>query len=355
MIPKLINIDSLKDEILDKVDIVELIQNDLSDAEWKENGDNVWTFSPFRDDGAKPSFSVSGRLQIFKDFGGDKAGNAISWMMNYHGLSFKESLVKLANIAKVDLTKYTKNLSPEEAQEHRYTSIVHAVSKACTEQLFGNSELLRRYKQETGFNDEQIKAYGVGYSPGTDFVVGVAFRSIPNVTNFDINKLELNRKDMFENALIYPIRDATGTTKIFYTKPFNVRDGATYKYLGNSKDHPLFSDSLLFGFDVIRKKLRENKFSITLCEGFKQAISTRGVACMGTSISTNQIEVLKDYKVKEVNICFDGDDAGRNASSSLIENLNRWSGLFVKIIRTPLGRQIDEIIRDEDYEEFEAL
>lgn len=352
---RLVNVEDLKILIFQRLNILEIIQEDLGDVEWKQSGENWWTFSPFRDDGEKPSFSVSEKLQIFKDFGGDLAGDLISWAKFFHGLDFIESLIYLAQRAKIDLTPFTKDLSPQEAQEDRYSFIIEAVARACNQQLMGNSELLQFYKQDTGFSDDDILAYGVGYSPGVDFVTRTAYQSTANVTAQEVEALELTRGDMFNNSLVYPIRDSTGATRLFYTKPFNVPPGATYKYLGMRKDHPLFSDGLLFGLNVAKKNLRKNKFRLILCEGFKQAIATKGVATMGTSISNNQIVAIKNSNVKEVVVCMDGDHAGTTASMNIAQSVHKWSGVLLRIIRTPSNTQIDELIRDDGIEVLDDL
>ncbi|EUJ43050.1 DNA primase [Listeria riparia FSL S10-1204] len=83
------------DEIRSQVDIVDVVGNYV---QLKKQGRNYTGLCPFHGE-KTPSFSVSPEKQIFHCFGCGKGGNVFSFLMQIDGLSFVESVKKVADLA----------------------------------------------------------------------------------------------------------------------------------------------------------------------------------------------------------------------------------------------------------------
>ena len=89
--PKTISTEVIND-IQDRCDIVELISSYIP---LKRAGRNFKANCPFHNE-KTPSFVVSPEKQIYHCFGCNEGGNAISFLMKYEHLDFKEALETLA-------------------------------------------------------------------------------------------------------------------------------------------------------------------------------------------------------------------------------------------------------------------
>ena len=102
-----------------------------------------WGCCPFHKE-KSPSFKVENERRTYKCFGCGKGGDAFKWLMETEGLSFPESVERLAGEAGVELPKW----SPEdEAREEKKKSLYDVVEAACVffeEQLRGTERRARR-------------------------------------------------------------------------------------------------------------------------------------------------------------------------------------------------------------------
>jgi DNA primase len=218
-----------------------------------------------------------------------------------------------------------------------------------------NPTLLQWYKDDTGFTDEQIATYRVGYCPGVPQMIQVLFKDIPGISQQEIKKLELDNTTQFNDALIYPVLDVSGHTARIYTKPLHPPPTANYKYLGTSNAHPLFRKDLVYGLYQIRKALRATNYRIILCEGFKASIAAGAIAVMGTAVTDDQLALLKSVGIRTIITCFDGDNPGYIASIKVVEEIHRFRGLIIKIAQMPLDTQCDMLVKAQGKAAFDAV
>ena len=107
------------DKIRDQADIVDVIGDDV---ELKRRGVNYFGICPFHDE-KTPSFSVSQSKQIYRCFGGcDAGGNVFTFIMEFHKLTFFESVKLLAERYNVILD-ITENYSS--GNEYSFLKEVH--------------------------------------------------------------------------------------------------------------------------------------------------------------------------------------------------------------------------------------
>ncbi len=89
------------DKILSEIDIVDLIQREIN-LNWDGVSRNCYCLCPFHCE-KTPSFCVITDKQFYYCFGCGSAGNAITFLMHYHHLSFVRAMRKLSNITGIKL------------------------------------------------------------------------------------------------------------------------------------------------------------------------------------------------------------------------------------------------------------
>lgn len=292
------------------------------------------------------SYTVGDSLACHNCFGCGIGGDVVRWEQVYNNLQTHEAILSLANKYNIDLSTYLRPPTPEELQEQRYKYICNKAAEFCNKQLLDNKTILQWYLTDTGFNIENIIDYEVGYSQSPDSIVQHLFNTIPNLSQNEVDRLEFVGKMMWNNALVYPVKDESGDTIRFYNKPLSPPPDWGGKYIGTSTNHPLFRHGLLFGFNLIKKNLKNLKY-VKIVEGQKAAIASGGAALLGSSIHEEQIRLLQAHNIKEIRIAFDGDEAGRAASIKLLDRIDLMTNMHVLVAKLPEGKQPDDILRSD--------
>jgi DNA primase len=321
------------------LDLVKVVSDDLGPG--AATGHDVWWFCPFHGEVKNPSFGVHSQMQIYKCFGCQAGGDAVAWTMNYHGVSVGEAIDRLGTTYGVDLSAYYRPPTKEELEKAKYHQIMEEASKFFSRGLLNNKQMLEWYQSDTGFDIDQLVTYDVGYSTSSDAIIQYLFQKIQGVTQDDITKLEFDNRLMWTNSVVYPIRNHLNQVTRFYCKPLSAPSDFGGKYVGTSQRHPLFTHKLLFGFSVHKKDLKKTGNKLRVCEGFKAAIASDGVAVMGTNIHEEQIDLMREHGIKEIRVAFDGDNAGKAASLRLLDDLQDFEGINLLIVKMPDGMQAD--------------
>src|SRR5699024_10572444 len=150
----------------------------------------------------------------------------------------------------------------------------------------------------------------------------------------------------------FPIRNHLAKTVGFGGRSIT---GLEPKYL-NSPESALFQKGkILFNFDLARSELKKSEQAI-LFEGYMDVITEyqadikNGIASLGTSLTEQQAALIKRY-ADEVIICYDGDEAGINASYKAAK-LMRKVGCQVRIATLSDGLDPDTFIKKYGGERF---
>jgi DNA primase catalytic core len=346
------NLDELRKALKAHVDIQQLVISDLGEPA-TSSGDNNFHWCPFHGEKNKPSLAVSSKMHFYKCFGCRAGGDAINWMRERHNVSLVEAIDSLAQKYNFDLRPFIRPATPQEVLQDRYYHIYRVATEFCHTTLVNNPQYLSLYIHDTGFTTEQIATYKVGYSASSNGLVNFLYTSIQGLSNDDVNKLELTNSSMWDGAFVYPIHNASGQVSSFRNKP--VAGVAAGKYLGTSKNNPLFEEGLVYGLYQTKQLIKQNEGKIVVVEGQKAAISTRSVAVMGTNISEKQLETLRDYGVTQITAVFDGDQAGYAASLRLLDEARNFTGILLKIGQLPLAAQPDTLIGQEGLSAWHAV
>lgn len=333
-------------QIKDIVNIVDLIEEYLP---LKKVGKNYRTNCPFHQDDT-PSFYVSPELNIFHCFGCGKSGDIFTFIMEYDKTSFPEALRVLADKAGIELKGF----------EHKNKTLYSIHDFACDfyhKNLLSNLKVLN-YLKKRGINEDSIDKFKLGFAPsGSEFLKKAKKEfKLDDLTKAGlVKKTKSGLKDRFFLRLMFPLFSISGQIIGFGGRRLS-KGGA--KYL-NSPDTPIHKKGKnLYSLWHSKEDIRKNDSAI-LVEGYFDFISLfqegikNSVACLGTSLTNDQAELLSRY-ADEVIIFFDRDAAGKAAtlrSLGMLLNL----GVTVKIGNTGSRKDPDEIILKGGIEEFKSL
>lgn len=313
---------SLKDKILERVDIVAVVGERV---DLTRKGKDYVGLCPFHDD-HKPSMSVSPSKQIFKCWSCGAGGDVIRFVQLHQRVTFPEALAILARRAGVEL-----HSGPQDAQAARTREgIQAAVTWACEHfrrNLAGSEgQRAREYARSRGLTQETVDRFGLGYAPDRwDDLLQAARRAgladnVLHQAGLAVTNDSGRTYDRFRNRLVFPIRDRMGRPIAFGGRTLG-DDPA--KYL-NSPETALFSKSrVLYGLDLARRSIEKEGAAI-IVEGYMDAVLLvqhgfgNVLATLGTALTDAHVELLRPL-AKALYLCFDGDEAGIRAAERAVE------------------------------------
>ena len=319
----------------------------------KKSGKNYLGLCPFHNE-KSPSFSVAEDKQIFHCFGCGKGGNVFSFIQEIEGLSFPESVEKVADLANIsvslNLTNRPQVMSPKVLEESQLIQIHEKTSELYHHILMNTQvgEKALEYLKERGLTEEVIKTFQIGFAPRDRRLLHKVLEK-DNYSDEVLKKTGLlfqledgNWIDRFYQRIMFPITNFQGKVigfsgRILEDVDFDATDQP--KYL-NSPETDLFNKRfILYNFHQSRTEIRK-KNEVILFEGFMDVISAwmsgvkNGGASMGTSLTMEQINALEKIS-DEVLISYDGDNAGIEATSRAIDLLSNQSSMGIQIISIP--------------------
>ena len=350
---------SFIDELLDRTDIVELINTRVS---LKKTGKNYSACCPFHEE-KSPSFTVTQEKQFYHCFGCGVSGNAIGFLMEYERLDFVESIEYLAKQAGLEIPQTSQNSNNNSKKQRNLYSILIESDKFYRTQLRTHPEAGKaiKYLKERGFSGKIAAKFGIGFAPNSWDLLLKALPEEENLRLLEqagmlISKPEEKKLyDRFRNKIMFPIRDQRGRTVGFGGR---VLDDSKPKYI-NSPETPIFQKGReLFGLYEARKSLKTIP-NIIMVEGYLDVISlsqfeiNNSVASLGTSLTENHLHKIFRY-TSEVIFCFDGDDAGRKAASRALETClpEMRDGFSAKFLFLPESEDPDSLVRKLGRDEF---
>lgn len=337
------------------VDLVELVRGRV---ELVRRGGRWWGRCPFHEE-RSPSFSLlPPDFRRYYCHGCGATGDAITWMREQEGAaSFGEAVQGLAERFGIPVT--FEEESPDEARRRaaleRRRRLLDRAADFYAAVLWRADEAApaREYLAGRGFSEELVRSLRVGYAPGGGAVLsGRAQRE--GFGRDELVDAGLARRrggqvaDFFTARIMFPIADSQGRVQGFGGRTLDPEIRAKYV---NSPEGPLFKKrSLLFGLAAARVAAARTKYFVVV-EGYTDVMGLMAagvesaVACMGTSLTNDQIRLLRRW-APEVRLCFDADAAGEGAAWRSVEaaadvNL-AWSA-----VRLPIGQDPGEMAATE--------
>lgn len=359
-----------KQRVLEAIDIADVIGTECA---LKPKGREFVCLCPFHDD-RNPSMYVVPHKQFFHCFVCGAGGNAIDFVMRYHGMGFREALEHLANHAGIELKPFSRRAggngrqqADRAAPDERGTTGFSRddLARANTFALDFYRQILthpehgeaaRDAIERRGIVPEMVDAFGLGAAPDRfdGLVKTIAARGLdPSV--FEAAGLLKRREqsgghyDALRNRLIFPILDRAGRPIGFGGRVINPGDNP--KYL-NSPETPLFQkSSTLYGIQQAWAGIRREK-SVVVTEGYTDVIACHQagfdnvVATLGTALTPGHAALVRRV-VDRVILLFDGDEAGRRAADRALE-VFFTEPLDVGIAVIPGGADPDDLLKTAD-------
>ena len=318
-----------------------------------------------------PSFTVNDEKAFYHCFGCGAHGSAFDFVMNTEGLSFPETVERMALDAGMEVPRDT----PEERQRaERYQSLQDVTDAACTwfERALHMPEgkAALEYLRGRGIDDATMKQFRLGFAPNTrnslksalgrenisdDLMVETGMLIRPPEERGDRTPY-----DRFRGRVMFPIMDRRGRVIAFGGRIMGSDDGVA-KYL-NSPETPIFhKGQVLYGLGQALPSARKSGHLI-IAEGYMDVIAlhmagfTEAVAPLGTALTEDHLQLMWRV-VREPVLCFDGDNAGQRASSRAAERALPLlkPGYGLRFAELPSGEDPDTLIKKQGPEAMKGL
>jgi len=350
--------ESFIQELLNRVDVVEVVDRKV---QLKKAGANFVACCPFHKE-KTPSFSVSPSKQFYHCFGCGAHGSAISFLIEYDGMTFVEAVNELANTAGLKVPN-EQNVGTKEVKNNQKLEQVMQSTNIFFQKQLRQSNKAIAYLKERGLTGKIAKEFAIGYAPE-------GWSNLEkNLTNYDTEDLikagliQKNEQgkfyDRFRDRIMFPIINEKGVVIGFGGRVINPED--TPKYY-NSPETPLFQKSFeLYGLINARKAIRTENY-VLVVEGYMDVAALAQhdirnvVATLGTATTQFHIKKLMRY-TQEIVFCFDGDQAGKEAAwralNNALEALN--DNLNLKFLFLPDNHDPDSYVRENSKDAFTKM
>lgn len=327
----------------------------------KPSGNGYMGRCPFPDHAEKTaSFSVSEQKQVYHCFGCKKSGNVVRFMMDYHGMTFPQSIEYLAGRANIALPA-AANISSEEERRIEFRKQIYRANQLAMEyfeqQLRAQSpdSSVAKYVEKRKLSAETIETFRLGLS-GTDWDGLTNFLNSKGVTTEVAEAAWLIKRrpngnghfDLFRERLMFPIQKVSGEVIAFGGR---IIEKGEPKYL-NSSETPVFhKGNTLYGLNQTARFIR-NEDQVIVVEGYMDAIALfqagfRNVAAtLGTALTPDHAVAISKM-TKNIVLLFDGDSAGQNAAEKSLPIL-LTAGLRPRGLTLPGGLDPDDFIQSPE-------
>ncbi|MEX2293225.1 MAG: DNA primase [Acidimicrobiales bacterium] len=290
-----------------------------------------------------PSFNVNQEMGLYRCWGCQVRGDAITFVREIEHLDFVPAVELLAGWAGITLRYSDKD---EGEGRKRRTRLVAAVEKAVDwyhERLLSapDASVARKYLRERGLSGEEVRAFRIGWAPDAWDELTKALK-LPDDIVRDTGLGYLNRSgrqtDAFRGRILFPIFDANGDAVGFGGRVMPGGEGPKYK---NTPETTLYQKSkLLYALNWSKAQIVNDDRAI-VCEGYTDVIGfaragiPAAVATCGTALTEEHVRLLRRY-AKRLVLAFDADSAGQAAA----ERFYQWErdhDLEVSVADLPPG------------------
>ncbi|HLR82379.1 MAG TPA: DNA primase [Paenalcaligenes sp.] len=313
-------------ELLARVDIADVVGRHVS---LRKRGANLVGLCPFHGE-KTPSFTVSPTKQFYHCFGCGVSGNAISFYIQFLGVSFPEAVRTLAQEVGLQVPQSPKSPEQRRIEKERqkvrtlHEHFLHQAQQFYQGQLRQSLPALNYFRQR-GIKTETIQKFDLGWAPDEWQALARVFDNYQRAELLETGLIaegkEGRRYDRFRGRIIFPIRNHRGVTVGFGGRL--IAEGEP-KYL-NSPETELFSKSNeLYGIWESRQGIHQEGYALVV-EGYMDVVALsqlgmhNAVATLGTATTDQHLRRLTRFTNKII-FCFDADRAGQQAAWRALEH-----------------------------------
>lgn len=352
--------DRAVEEIKSRSNILDLIG---ARVDLKRTGSGYLGLCPFHQE-KTPSFNVNVEKQFFKCFGCDAKGDIFEFMMRSEGLSFVETLERLAERYGVELSRHSRR-STKKDHAPLY-ELMKRVGEWYRQQLQKpEARSARAWLDSRGINAKIAGQFAIGYAPsGNRLLEAMGDEQQLLLQAGLIRKSERENSgqkggdyyDFFRHRLLFPVADERGRLVAFGGRRLD--DKKTAKYI-NSPETAIFSKKqTIYG---LHQAMQAAPDELIVVEGYMDVIALaqfgwrNAVAVMGSSIGSDAARLLfTRARQHRLLLCLDGDEAGRRAAhSAVLEIAPKIQPSYeLKLIFLPESEDPDSLLRTQGTEAF---
>lgn len=349
-------------ELLDRVDLAAVIGRRVP---LRRNGKNLLGLCPFHEE-KTPSFSVNREKGFYYCFGCHAKGTAIGFLMAHERLSFLEAVGQLAEEAGLELpAREHREHDERREQQHAQTKALRELlqrAAAWFQAQLARSQAAQHYVQQRALPLTQLGSFCLGFAPESGGLVrhlqGEGF------TAGQLLEAGLARQghdgrlyDLFRGRLMYPIHDERGQLVGFGGRVVGSSGRPNQpKYLNTPETALFHKGQCLYGLHQARGAQR-----LVLVEGYMDVLALAGrgfvgaVATLGTALGPGQASLLCRCAAELV-LCFDGDEAGKQAArrAALVLAPHLSARQRIGVVLLPPGDDPDSLVCRDGLAAFEA-
>lgn len=327
----------------------------------KRRGKNLVGLCPFHSE-KTPSFTVYPENGSFYCFGCGVGGDVFTFTGLIENLDYMESIKLLAERSGISLPQDGYDDSMQRLKKKIYDINRDTARFFHSFLMSPGGKWALDYLTGRGLTVKTIKHFGLGAAPDSwdALIHHLKEKGYTESDMLAANVISKNERggfyDRFRKRVMFPIINIRGNIVAFSGRAMPGEDKQVGKYV-NTSDTPVYKKSEnLFGINFAKSVCSER---VILVEGNMDVISLHQagfentVAPLGTAFTTEQANLLSRY-TKEIVLMLDADAAGQKAvrrASGLLEN----TGLSVRVVVIPDGKDPDEYIKKNGKERFAAL
>ncbi len=327
----------------------------------KRRGKNLVGLCPFHSE-KTPSFTVYPENGSFYCFGCGVGGDVFTFTGLIENLDYIESVKLLAERSGITLPQDGYDDSMQRLKKKIYDINRDTARFFHAFLMSPGGKWALDYLTGRGLTVKTIKHFGLGAAPDSwdALIHHLKEKGYTESDMLAANVIGKSQRgslyDRFRKRVMFPIINIRGNIVAFSGRAMPGEDKQGGKYV-NTADTPVYKKSEnLFGINFAKNVCSER---VILVEGNMDVISLHQagfentVAPLGTAFTTEQANLLSRY-TKEIVLMLDADAAGQKAvrrASELLEN----TGLSVRVVVVPDGKDPDEYIKKNGKERFAAL
>jgi DNA primase len=344
---------SFLDELKAKLPVSEVVRKRVklmkAGREWRG-------LSPFNAE-RTPSFFVNDQKMAWFDHSAGKNGNIFDFVMETEGLSFPETVARLAEQAGLALPRISPEAEAREKERASLYDVLELAAKYFAAELAGRAGAKARdYLAQRGLKPDVLAEFRLGYAGPEKYALrdhlagkGVGVEAMIESGLLIHGEDIAVPYDRFRERVMFPIADRRGRVIAFGGRALGAE--IQPKYL-NSPETPLFhKGAILYNHHKARQAAHE-RGAVIAVEGYVDAISMSAagfpniVAPLGTALTPEQCALLWTMAEEPV-LCFDGDRAGRKAAYRAIDMALPLIGVgrSLRFALLPEGQDPDDLAR----------
>lgn len=342
--------------VRDNADLVELVRGRVA---LQRRGGRWMGRCPFHEE-RTPSFGLlPPDSRRYYCHGCGATGDAFDWMQQQEGAGgFAEAVVALAERFGIEISYVEESPAEAAARQgrERRGELLERAAAFYAEYLWRADDAApaREYLASRGIPEELVRRYRVGFAPTAGDALSrralAQGYSREHLADAGLARARGGRaSDFFVGRITFPIADARGRVQGFGARTLDPNERAKYV---NSPEGPHFHKRhLLFGLAEARAAAARARW-LVVAEGYTDVLGLvaagveSAVACMGTSLTTEQLRLIARW-ASEVRLCFDPDAAGQRAAWRTVEAA-RGVPLTFSAVTLPEGSDPGDMAESEE-------